>query len=142
MPGKVGQRGPDIAPAVRGALIRALRFVEDHEPDDPMWKAPGRDQETLPPAFAGKSLSEIFAIMIAYGRVEEVLSLVAKFCPKDVMLGTEQTPAPIQLPSEHMAEVIQLVRERRAAGSVQPVDGQAALGAPGGAAGSGVSDSG
>ncbi len=70
-----GKRGAvEIAPAVRGAVMRSLKIVEGSKKQK---------------QFAGMSLSEIFAEMIMDGQVKEVIDMASKFTPKEMLIDVQ-----------------------------------------------------
>ena len=63
-----------IAPEIRGAVMRGLKIVE------------GSKEHRQ---YAGMSLSEIFADMIMDGKVKDVIDMASKFTPKEMLIDVQ-----------------------------------------------------
>jgi hypothetical protein len=119
--------------------MRALKIVEGM--DSPKYE---RNRDRWP--YAGKSLSEIFAEMIATGDVKTAIELVSKFVPKEHLVDLETTTRhAITFDSADLAYVFDIARLSQGVGSDGAEDAgadglrqQHALDPPGGAAAGGI----
>ena len=120
------QGATDIAPLVRGSFGRGLKINQEMLTKDKHGP------------YAGMSLSDIFARMIAEGNVTEVINAVSKFTPKELLIDVEgqisfDTAAltPIQLQEVFSGTTIE--------GTASEVQGGNTLAATAGSADDGIS---
>lgn len=88
-----GRKGAvEIAPQIRGAVMRAFKLVENSKQDR---------------KYAGMSLSEIFADLIHEGQIKDVIDMAGKFTPKEHLIDVDGsiTLDTAQLPTAAIREV-------------------------------------